>query len=162
MTVENLNITVKTNADKAAGKLNDLASAMRNVSMAATNVVMEGGVVSVGEAASRSKKDVEALSAELQETIENATKYQTLVAKAEIAHGKMMEAFKNGDEDAAWSAREREINAVAQAAKELERQQAEAMQDLPKEPTPVPVELQGVIQAASEVDILINYRIYTN
>lgn len=155
MTVENLNISVKTNADKAAQKLDTLSAALKGVREAADGVVLEGGVVAVGKAATQSKKEVEALSAELQDTIRNASKYQTLVAKAEIARGKMNEAFKAGDEDAAWSAREREINAAAQAAKELERIQ-EAM--LPKEsaPAPVSVELQGIIQSANEVDILRN------
>lgn len=156
MTVENLNISVKTNADKAADKLDKLSAALKGIKEAADGVVLEGGVVAVGKAATQSKKEVEALSGELQNTIRNASKYQTLVAKAEIARDKMNEAFKNGDEDAAWSAREREINAVAQAAKELEREQAAAAKNQPQEVTPVPIDLQGIIQPANEVDILRN------
>lgn len=156
MTVENLNISVKTNADKAADKLDKLSAALKGIKEAADGVVLEGGVVAVGKAATQSKKEVEALSGELQNTIRNASKYQTLVAKAEIARDKMNEAFKNGDEDAAWSAREREINAVAQAAKELEREQAAAAKNQPQEVTPVPIDLQGIIQSANEVDILRN------
>lgn len=87
-----------TNAGDAASQLKSLAGAVGKVQKAASP-----------------------LSAALQNTIKNATKYEVLVHKAAVAEMQMNKAFAAGDEQTAWAAREKAISAQAQAIKELER-----------------------------------------
>jgi len=144
MDVEKLSISVTTNADKEAQKIQSLADALKQVVSAASGVANIKGVEAVGASAKKAAKEVAPLSEDLQEAIRNATKYQTLVHKAESANARMEKSFKTGNEDSAWKAREQEINATVQAAKELEKSQ----------PTPLSEQAQNFIKTANAADLL--------
>lgn len=148
MTVENISISVKTNADKAAKNLDSLAASLDKVSKAASATSGEKAVEAIGNAAQRAKKNTEPLSAELQRAIENATKYDVLVHKAASAEMKMNKAFKAGNENTAWAARERAINAEIQAERERMRELEGAGKKA------VSPDIQGIVKAANEVDVL--------
>ena len=150
MTVENISISVRTNADKAASKLSSLVSAMENVKKAADNMVEGTGdiSVSISRAAKRAEKEFEPLSSEMQKTIKDANKYQVLVHKAADASVKMEKAFEKGNEAAAWREREKEINATAQAQKEFLKNQPKIA------PKPVSSEIQEFLTNANAIDLL--------
>ena len=148
MTVENISIDVKTNANKAARHFDSLAASLEKVAKAANVTNAEKAVDSIGSAAQRAKKNTEPLSAELQRAIENATKYDVLVHKAAAAELKMNKAFKTGNEDSAWSAREHMINSELQAEREKMKELSENGRQ------GVSPDLRGIIQAANEVDVL--------
>ena len=131
MTVENISISMKTDADKAAKNLNSLAASLEKVSKAASATSGEKSVEAVGNAAKRAEKNTKPLASDLQKAIESATKYEVLVHKAAAAQVKMGEAFETGNESAAWAARERAINAATQAAKEYEKSQPKVEQTSP-------------------------------
>ena len=116
MTVENIDIQVKTNAGDAAEQFKSLANALGRVQSAgaAAGTATASGIANAAES-------VTPLSAELQETIRHATKIEVLGNKAATAAEKMNTAFQKGDASGAWAAREREMNAVAAIAREMNR-----------------------------------------
>ena len=150
MTVENISISVRTNADKAASKLSSLVSAMENVKKAADNMVEGTGdiSVSISRAAKRAEKEFEPLSSEMQKTIKDANKYQVLVHKAADASVKMEKAFEKGSEAAAWREREKEINATTQAQREFLKNQPKIASK------PVSSEIQEFLTNANAIDLL--------
>ena len=150
MTVENISISVRTNADKAASKLSSLVSAMENVKKAADNMVEGTGdiSVSISRAAKKAEKEFEPLSSEMQKTIKDANKYQVLVHKAADASVKMEKAFEKGNEAAAWREREKEINATTQAQKEFLKNQPKVASK------PVSSEIQEFLTNANAIDLL--------
>lgn len=140
-------------------KLADLASAMKELGGAGSPINLNNytgntfnkTVQSVRQAAS-STPDGEAtpLSDELQETIANAGKLEVALYKASDAAEKMNDAFEKGNEDSAWRQRERALNAVAQAQREIEKATPK------QEPviTPLSDELQDAISSANQIDLL--------
>ena len=153
MTVENISISVRTNADKAAAKLSSLASAMDGVKKSADAMSAGTGdiFVHISRGTKQATKAFEPLAKDMQEAISDASKYDVLVHKAAKAQIDMDKAFEKGNEEGAWNARMREINATAQAAKELEKEQAK----LNEAPTnPVPIDTQEFIKAADAAEIL--------
>lgn len=105
MTVENLEIKVKTDAGKAAEQLNSLSKALDGVQSSARSV---GG---------SSKKAVAPLSNELQDLISTASKVDVLRNKLFALNNAMDSAFASGDADKAYALRGQIIQTTEQINK---------------------------------------------
>lgn len=143
MTVENLEIKVKTDSGSAKSDLDSLKKVLEDLKSLAGKITINSGVQSVGKAAREAKQNTVPLSAELQKVIAEAGRYEVALQKIKDAKRKMDEAFSNGNISAAYSARERELNANAQADKFR-----------PK--NPLPISRQEVIETANAVAFLEN------
>ena len=102
------------------------------------------------KAATETAKVTEPMGEGMQMLISGATKYAVELNKAADAEVKMNEAFKSGDSQAAWRAREQMINATARAEKEYAKMHPveEAA------PTAVPLGQQNFIANANAIDLL--------
>lgn len=129
MTVENLEIKVTTDADKAAEQFNSLSKAL------------EGIQSSAGDIGKKAKKATEPLGDAIRTQIEEAGRYEIALHKVQAAEEKMLKAFQKGNENSAWRAREQGLNAEAAAEKYA-----------PK--VPLTTETQEMIEAASAMEVL--------
>ena len=174
-TLESLEIEVKHSASGAADELNNIATAISKIGGALTralpklakladtlsqignnitiNDIHDSTFQKVTQSASKAAKAAESspLSEELRDQISQAGKLEIAVHKAAKAGKDMQDAFDKGNENAAWRAREQEINANASA----ERERAKA---IPKPEVEAPValsqEMQDLISSASQIDLL--------
>ena len=148
MTVENISVEVKTNAEDAAKQFRSLSDALGQIGNAGNAVGQAGGKIANGM--KNAAKETEPLSISMQKTIEKATKYEVLINKAATATEKMNKAFNKGNEEAAWNARERAINATAQAQRELEKSKPKIQSG----PAPLNAEYQAMISTADAAQLL--------
>lgn len=129
MTVENLEIKVTTDADKAAEQFNSLSKALEGI---------QSSAVDVGKA---SKKVKSSLDDALRERIRDADRLEIATHKVTDATRRMNKAFMQGDENAAWRAREQQMNAEETVAKLT-----------PK--NPLSTKTQEMIETATQIDVL--------
>ena len=126
-TLETLEIEVKHNASGASSAIDKLASSISGLQQALAPALKDmrefasllskvGG--KVGASVPKSKATANPLPDDLQAKIANADKLGIAVHKAAEAGLQMQDAFQQGNETEAWRARERELNAMATAAKE--------------------------------------------
>lgn len=156
-TLETLEIEVKHKASGAETEISKVTKQIEEMGKALTSVLPQlkqyaetlskvGG--SIKKSIGGGKGTASPLSDDLQKRIASAGKLEVALHKAADASIKMEDAFKKGDADSAWKAREREINATAQAEKER-------LKSLPEEkPTPLSAEIQEAISGASSIDVL--------
>lgn len=143
MTVENLEIKVKTDAGDASKEIKSLNDVLDKLAKIVGSITINDGIASVGNAAKKAKKDVDPLSERMQNAIAEADRYTIALHKVADAKVRMEKAFENGNEAAAWAARERELNASAQVDKFAPR-------------NPVPIKAQEIIETADAVAFLNN------
>ena len=143
MTVENLEIKVKTDAGTASGEIKSLNYALDKLAKIVGSITVNDGVISIGKAAKKAKKDFDPLSERMQTVIAEADRYTIALHKVADARVRMERAFENGNESAAWAARERELNADVQ----VERF---------KPKNPVPINAQEMIETANAVAFLLS------
>ena len=128
MTVENLEIKVTTDADKAAEQFNSLSKALEGIQSSAADV---------GKA---SKKVKSSLDDALRERIRDADRLEIATHKLTDATRRMNKAFMQGNENAAWRAREQQMNAEETVAKLT--------------PKPLSTKTQEMIETATQIDVL--------
>ena len=130
-------------------KLKDLAEALKsfndvknpiNVNNVTGNTFNKT-VQTVKKASESAAKASEPLSEELQTSIKNADKLAISMHKVKESTADMTGAFADGDENAAWRARERQLNAQTQVEKNTP-------------PVALSASTQEAIKAAKEVDLL--------
>ena len=171
-TLESLEIEVKHSASGAASELNSITTALSKLSAALTRTLpklqklaetmskVSGSNFTINDIhdstiqniTQKTAKAAEAknngpLSSDLQDKIAQAGKLEVAIHKAAKAEEDMESAFSKGNEDSAWNARERAINATAAAQRELAK-------SVPKVTNPLSDEMQEAISSASKVDIL--------
>lgn len=171
-TLESLEIEVKHSASGAASELNSITTALSKLSAALTrtlpklqkfaetmgkvsgsnftiNDIHDSTIQSITQKAAKAAeaKNNGPLSSDLQEKISQAGKLEVAIHKAAKAEEDMESAFSKGNEESAWNARERAINATAAAQRELAK-------SVPKVTNPLSDEMQEAISSASKVDIL--------
>ena len=93
MTVENLEIKVKTDSGSAKSDLDSLKKVLEDLKSLAGKITINSGVQSVGKAAREAKQNTVPLSAELQKVIAEAGRYEVALQKIKDAKRKMDEAF---------------------------------------------------------------------
>ena len=142
-------------------KLTGLADAMKQIGEAGSPINLNhytgNTFQKITQSASKAAKAAESspLSEELREQISQAGKLEIAVHKAAKAGKDMQDAFDKGNENAAWSAREREINAAEKAAREIEKATPKPEVENPVElPTALPQSMQDFISSASQIDLL--------
>ena len=92
---------------------------------------------------------------ELQESIARAGKLEIALHKVASAEKKFGEAVKNGEVEKAWSARERFLNASAQAEKYADDRATAVKDDRANRAVmPLSQDLQAAISSADHIDIL--------
>ena len=130
-------------------KLKDLAEALKsfndvknpiNVNNVTGNTFNKT-VQTVKKASESAAKASEPLSEELQTSIKNADKLAISMHKVKESTADMTGAFADGDENAAWRARERQLNAQTQVEKNTP-------------PVALDSTTQEAIRSAKEVDLL--------
>ena len=131
-TLESLEIEVKHNANGADAAISKVVSQIEAMGRALSSVLPQlkqyaATIGSIGgKAPSKGAKSASAAASPLdnglQETIKNASKLEVAIHKAAAAGLGLEDAFQNGDVEGAWRQRERELNAIAQAARESAKQ----------------------------------------
>ena len=121
---------------RALPKLGKLAEALGKIGSPVTindihDSTFTKSVQNASNAASRANKNPENLPAtplgeDVQSQIANADKLQILLHKMAEAQERFNEAVRGGDENAAWKAREKYVNAVLQAQREYNKLAKEA------------------------------------
>lgn len=150
-TLESLEIEVKHNASGAGKEIAKITAAIDSMSKALSAALPQlkeyaSVLSSVGGSIKKSigggnGKSGNPISEGLKENIKEAGRYEIAVHKVADAQVRMAEAFNKGDENAAWRAREQELNATAQADK-YDPNKA------------LPAASQEFIRTASAVDVL--------
>lgn len=132
-TLESLEIEIKHKATNAAEEINKTADAVKKLSKAVSEVGKSNP-----------------LSASMQTAIASADKLQIAIAKISSANKKMHDAFKAGDADTAFKAREQMLAAKESVQKILHKEE-------PATPasTPVPMQDQAFIRQMNDIDLLI-------
>ena len=173
-TLESLEIEIKHSATGAATEIDSVANAIKNLRDSFNNSFVRrlenlasalksfndiknpinlnsyaGSTINnitqkVQKTASSSKDPLGPLDEKLQKTIENAGRLRLAIHKSTDAAKKMGEAFANGDENAAWKAREQQLNAQAQANKIYDKMSQ----------VPLTKRTQDIIQEANSVEVL--------
>lgn len=150
-TLESLEIEVKHKASGAETEIakvtaqikamaDAIAKALPNLKEYAAALGKIGSGIK-GSANSGGGKKKPPLAGELQDYIQNASRYEIALNKVAEAGIRMDEAFKKGNESGAWKAREAELNGLAQVQKYR-----------PK--SPLPLGTQDIIEEASAIDVL--------
>ena len=150
-TLESLEIEVKHKASGAETEIakvtaqikamaDAIAKALPNLKEYASTLGKIGSGIK-GSANSGGGKKKLPLAGELQDYIQNASRYEIALNKVAEAGIRMDEAFKKGNESGAWKAREAELNGLAQVQKYR-----------PK--SPLPLGTQDIIEEASAIDVL--------
>ena len=156
-TLESLEIEVKHNASGADAEIAKVTAQISAMSKALSSVLPQlksyaETLAKVGGSVKKSMPSVKKatgtpLNEDLQKRIANASKLEVAYKRAEDARKDMNDAFNVGDERSAWGQRAKELGAIAQAQKEIEK-------NTPKQVTPVPAATQELIGHASEIDLL--------
>lgn len=149
-TLETLEIEVKHNSSGASKEIGKVTSAIVAMSKALSVAIpqlkdyaetLSKVGSSVRGSISGKKSGKGSLSDDLREKIRDADRYEIALHKIADAQAQMSRAALHGDENAAWRARERELNARDQAQKH-------------DTTSPLPIKAQEVIETASAVDVL--------
>ena len=154
-TLETLEIRIEhnaTNADSEIAKVTAQISAMGQTLSTVIPQLREyanlfakvGGAIKKNLPQSKTEKMP--LSDGLQQSIANADKLQIAMNKVREAGEKMSDAFKNGDINGAFRAREQQLN----AQEKVDKLRTPAAPP----PTPVPDEMRDLISNASQIDLL--------
>lgn len=188
-TLESLEIEVKHSATGAASEITKVANAIAEMGKALGGVLpdlkayasllkqigtakvpksvgekLQASVESTDKGVIANIKSVTSnpLSDDLQAKIADADKLDAVIHRVEASAKKMHDAFKKGNEESAWRAKEQQLNAMAQAARieaQAQKEAAKAASEAAKAAqtqakTPVPIDTRELINAASEVEIL--------
>ena len=152
-TLESLEIEVKHGATSADAEIAKVSAQIREMSKALSQVLPQlkqyaeqlskvgGNVKAVLSKGGGGGKGKDTISESLKEQILNADRLQIAMHKVEDSQKRINEAFKKDDVNAAWRARESELNANAQVNKYTP-------------PVPVGAGEQEIIKAGSAVDVL--------
>jgi len=151
-TLESLEIEVKHGATSADAEIAKVSAQIREMSKALSQVLPQlkqyaeqlskvGGSVKSALSKGSGGKDKNPISESLKEQILNADRLQIAMHKVEDSQKRINEAFKKDDVNAAWRARESELNANAQVNKY-------------RPSVPVGAGEQEIIKAGSAVDVL--------
>ena len=125
-TLETLEVEVKHNAGGADTAIGKVVAQIEQMGKALSGVLPQlkeyaetlskiGGKVSAAKSKGKSKSESSPVPDDLQAKIRSAGKLEIAVHKAVAAQMQMQQAFESGNANAAWSAREKEINATAKA-----------------------------------------------
>ena len=125
-TLESLEIEVKHNSSGAEKEISKVTDAIESMAKALGNALPQlkeyadtlakvGGAIRSGT--SGGKKSKGSLSDDLRESIRDAGRYEIALNKVKEAQTAFGKAALNGDESAAWRAREKELNAEVQLKK---------------------------------------------
>ena len=136
-------VTRLENLAAALKSFNDVKNPI-NVNNFTGNNTFNKIVQSAQKTASATKNATEPLDEGMQKTIETAGRLRIAIHKSTEAAEKMGEAFANGDADAAWKAREQQLNAQAQANKIYDKMSQ----------VPLAKNTQETIQEANNVEVL--------
>ena len=159
-TLETLEIEVKHSASKADSELAKVVAQIEAMGKSLSSLLPQlkeyaevlgklGGAVqgkASGGTGGGSGKKKDPLSEELQEKIKTAEKFEIATHKVVDANKRMNDAFKSGNENAAWRARESAVNAQAQVEKYAPQEATT--------PTAVSDEKREIIETASAIDVL--------
>lgn len=156
-TLESLEIEVKHKASGAESEIAKVTAQITAMSKAIAGALPQlkeyaealakvGSSIAGGTGSGGGKKK-DPLGDSVRERIRNAGKYEIALEKIANAQEQMEKAFEKGNETSAWRAREKEINAEAQAIKYSPENQ-------PNASSPLSQELQDTIRSASQIDIL--------
>lgn len=151
-TLESLEIEVKHGATSADAEIAKVSAQIREMSKALSQVLPQlkqyaeqlskvGGSVKSALSKGSGGKDKNPISESLKEQILNADRLQIAMHKVEDSQKRINEAFKKDDVNAAWRARESELNANAQVSKYTPS-------------VPVGAGEREIIKAGSAVDVL--------
>lgn len=151
-TLESLEIEVKHGATGADAEIAKVSAQIREMSKALSQALPQlkqyaeqlskvGGSVKAVLSKGSGGKDKDPISESLKEQILNADRLQIAMHKVEESKERINEAFKKDNVNAAWRARESELNANAQVNKY-------------KPPVPVGIGEQDIIKTGSAVDVL--------
>ena len=188
-TLESLEIEVKHSATGAASEITKVANAIAEMGKALGGVLpdlkayasllkqigtakvpksvgekLQASIESTDKGVIANIKSVTSnpLSDDLQAKIADADKLDAVIHRVEASAKKMHDAFKKGNEESAWRAKEQQLNAMAQAARieaQAQKEAAKAASEAAKAAqtqakTPVPLDTRELITAAGEVELL--------